>query len=136
MLRRAGYRVRIRSIDDLPVRLRDQVLPLLAPEQKPRKYRNEPVVVDGERFDSKLEARYYEQLKARRAAGEVLWWVRQVPFTLEGGVRYLADFLVVLAAGGADVIDCKGEDTQASINKRKQVKARYGVDVQLVRKVA
>lgn len=94
-----------------------------------RKYRNEPVWEDGQRFDSKLELRYYRELKLRRAAGEVLWFTRQVPFILEGGVRYRADFLVRLTAGGVDVVDCKGEDTQESINKRKQVKARYGVDV-------
>jgi hypothetical protein len=105
--------------------------PLQAPDAtpKPRKYRNEPVVVDGIRFDSKLEARYYEQLKLRRAAGEVAWFIRQPRFDLPGGVVYRADFLAVLAAGGVEVVDTKGQDTRESITKRKQVKHLYGVDV-------
>lgn len=112
----------------------------LGPESQPRKaagskYRNTKTVVDGITFDSKLEARYYEQLKLRKAAGEVKWFLRQVTFELEGRVRYRADFLVVLTAGGTDVIDCKGFDTRSSINKRKQVLERYGVEVQLVRSV-
>ena len=86
---------------------------------------------DGERFDSKLELRYYRELKLRHAAREVLWWTRQVPFILEGGVRYRCDFLVVLAAGGVEVVDCKGHDTRGSLNKRRQVKARYGINVLL-----
>lgn len=133
--------MRVRSLDDLPFALRAQVAQQLGgqaqqpPAAKPRKYRNEPVVVDGIRFDSKLEARYYEQLKLRRAAGEVAWFTRQVPFYLPGGVVYRADFLVALAAGGVDVVDTKGVDTKESRNKRRQVKAIYGVDVRLVRKV-
>ena len=109
--------------------------PLLQSGAKPRKYRNVPTVVDGQRFDSKLEARYYEQLKLRRAAGEVLWFISQAPFRLPGGVIYRADFLVALASGGVDVVDCKGRLTQASANKIKQVRAIYGIDVKLVRKV-
>lgn len=96
-----------------------------------KKYRNVPVVVDGERFDSKLEWRCREWLMSRCHSGEVLWFTRQVPFRLEGGVVYRADFLAVLAAGGVEVIDAKGRDTPASANKRKQVKARYGIDVLL-----
>jgi hypothetical protein len=89
------------------------------------------------RFASKLEAKYYERLKLRIAAGEVLWFTRQVPFWLEGGVKYVCDFLVVLkdpppGSNGVLVIDTKGRDTQASINKRKQLRARCGVDVLVV----
>lgn len=127
--------MRVRSIDDLPFALRAQVAQQMGgqaqqpPAAKPRKYRNEPVVVDGIRFDSKLEARYYEQLKLRRAAGEVAWFIRQPRFDLPGGVVYRADFLAVLAAGGVEVVDTKGQDTRESINKRKQAKHLYGVDV-------
>ena len=34
------------------------------------KYNNAKIVVDGITFDSKDEAKYYELLKAKRAAGE------------------------------------------------------------------
>lgn len=132
-----GDVMRVRSLDDLPLALRAQVAQQLggqaqqAPAAKPRKYRNEPVVVDGIRFDSKLEARYYEQLKLRRAAGDVLWWARQVSFRLEGGVVFRADFVVALAAGPPDVVDCKGFLTRASANKHKQMLERYGIVVKL-----
>lgn len=96
--------------------------------QKPSKYRSQKCVVDGIRFDSKLESRCYLGLKLRKAAGDVLWFVRQIRFELEGGVSYRADFLAVKPAG-VEVIDAKGRDTRESANKRKQVKARYGVEV-------
>lgn len=94
-----------------------------------RKYRNQPVEIDGKRFDSKLEGRCYLWLKARWQIGEVSWFTRQIPFELEGGVRYRADFLAVLAGGGVEVIDAKGLLTASSHLKLKQVKARYGFDV-------
>jgi 2-polyprenyl-3-methyl-5-hydroxy-6-metoxy-1,4-benzoquinol methylase len=107
-----------------------------APAPKPRKYRNEPAVsTDGERFDSKLERDYYEQLVLRWKAGDILWFVRQVTFKLEGGVKYRADFLVVTKSG-VEVIDTTGVMTQVKANKLKQVKARYGIEVQLVRKTS
>ena len=66
-----------------------------------RKFGNTPTERLGHKFDSKLEARCYEWHKARAAAGEIAWFTRQVPFTLEGGVVYRADFLAVLAPGAA-----------------------------------
>lgn len=122
--------MRIRSVADLPAPMRAQLAELQA---KPRKYRNAQCVVDGQRFDSILEARCYEHLKLQQLAGAVQWFIRQVPFRLEGGVIYRADFLVVRASGAIDVIDAKGYDTQASRNKRKQVRARYGKEIQLWR---
>lgn len=97
----------------------------------PRKYCNEPTTVDGYRFDSKLEARCFQELRLRRMAGEVLWFTRQVPFELPGGVRYRADFLAVLRGGGVEVIDATGFVTSTKKLKLKQVKAIYGVEVQL-----
>lgn len=87
---------------------------------------------DGKNFASRLERDYYEQLLLRWKAGEVLYFVRQPSFDLEGGVVYRADFLVV-TAGGVEVVDTKGCMTQEAKNKIKQLKARYGIDVQLVR---
>jgi hypothetical protein len=102
-----------------------------APAKKRSKYRNEPTYIDGERFDSKLEGRCYEQLKLRRAAGEVRFFLRQVSFPLEGKVVYRCDFFVVLAAGGIEVIDATGMVMQVKANKLKQMRERYGIEVQL-----
>lgn len=123
--------MRVRSASELPAGYRAQVERSGALSFRPlRKYRNVPVTVCGERFDSKLEARCYMELVMEQQAGRVLWFLRQVPFVLEGRVVYRCDFLVVRPEG-VQVIDAKGRDTQASRNKRKQVKARYGVEVQL-----
>lgn len=104
---------------------------------KPSKFRNVRCqAADGKKFDSKLERDYYEQLLLRWRAGDVRWFIRQITFELEGGVYYRADFLVVLAAGDLEIVDTTGVLTQVKVNKLKQLKARYGIDVQLVRKVA
>jgi hypothetical protein len=121
--------LRYKSIDCVP-QWRGPATPA-TPPAKPRKYRNQPVVEDGQRFDSKLEARCYQWLRMRTIAGEVRWVIRQVPFRLEGGVIYRADFLAMLMAGGSEVIDAKGMLTRSTANKLKQVKARYGIDVVL-----
>lgn len=89
---------------------------------------------DGKNFGSRLERDFYEQLLLRWKAGDVLWFVRQPRFDLEGGVEYRADFLVVSPGGVVEVIDTKGVETQKFKIKRKQMLARYGIDVQVVRK--
>lgn len=98
---------------------------------KPTKYRNEKVVVDGIKFDSRLESRCYLEQKLRQAAGDLRYFLRQVPFPLEGGVVYRADFVCFPKAGHEEVIDATGRATPAKLNKLKQVKARYGVVVVL-----
>lgn len=90
---------------------------------------------DGKNFASRLERDYYEQLLLRWIAGDVLWFVRHPRFDLEGGVIYEADFLVVLSTGVVEVIDTKGHLLRECANKLKQMKARYGIDVKLVRSV-
>lgn len=108
---------------------------------KPRKYRNEPTIVDGQRFDSKLEALQYKALKLERLAGTVLLFTRQMRFDLPGGVIYRLDFFVVrpVLIGSAvsivnEYIDCKGKLLQDSKNKIKQVESIYGIKIKLVRK--
>ncbi len=106
--------------------------PTVPPGKQP-KYRNKRCQsADGKWFDSKLERDYYEQLVLRWKAGDILWFVRQVNFELEGGVRYRADF-VVIKVTGVDVVDTTGVMTPAKRDKLKQVKARYGIEVQIVR---
>lgn len=102
-----------------------------APKSGVSKYHSKVKIVDGIRFPSGLEARCYEWLKFRRLAGEVLWFIRQPCFNLEGSIRYYADFLAVLADGSVSVIDAKGILTDISRLKIKQTEARYGIKVQL-----
>ena len=67
-------------------------------EPKLSKHRAVKTMVDGERFDSKLEARVWCDLKLREAAGEIRDLRRQVRFSLfaNGGEHlgtYAADFV-------------------------------------------
>lgn len=105
---------------------------------KPSKYGNVRTEVDGISFASKLEAEYYKHLLLRWYAGSLLWFARQVSFDLEGGVRYVADFVVVEFGRGRQeirVIDTTGMMTQTKRNKLKQMKARWQIEVEIIKKV-
>jgi|SRR6185437_5129596 len=90
---------------------------------------------DGKKFPSKLEARYYEKLKLRQSAGEVLFFLRQCPIDLPGGVTYRVDFVEFLADGTVEFVDCKGMETPVSTLKIKQVKEIYPIEIKIVKKV-
>ncbi len=91
---------------------------------------------DGIKFDSKLEARYYSKLVDQKASGVVIQFLRQVPFHLPGGVRYVCDFLVFWADGNVEFVDTKGVETQAFKNKVKQVEELYfPIKISVVKKV-
>ena len=90
---------------------------------------------DGSTFGSVLEKDYYEQLVLLWYGGEVLWFTRQVPFWLEGGVKYVVDFMFATYDGGSTkmtFVDTTGVMTQVKKNKLKQLRARYGIEVQIV----
>jgi hypothetical protein len=87
---------------------------------------------DGFRFDSKKEAAYYETLKLRQKAGDVVFFLRQVPFHLPGNVRYVVDFVVFTADGDVEFIDVKGFRTAQYKQKKKQVEAVYPVEIREV----
>lgn len=89
---------------------------------------------DGKNFDSKMESRYYEVLKLRQQAGEVIFFLRQVPLEIPGG-KYVADFLVFLSDGTAEFVDVKGMDTPMSKLKRKAVEEIYPLTIKVVTKV-
>jgi hypothetical protein len=93
------------------------------------KFRAKTTERDGLRFDSKKEARYYDELKLRQRAGEVLFFLRQVPFHLPGPVRYVVDFCVFHTDGTCQFIDVKGYRTQEYKTKKKLVEAHYPVEI-------
>lgn len=90
---------------------------------------------DNKKFPSKLERRYYDNLKIRQASGEVIFFLRQVAFDLPGNTRYICDFQVFLADDTVEFIDTKGRDTPLSIAKRKIVEDIYPVKIKIVMKV-
>lgn len=110
-----------------------KVGPILAPVPGGRKYRNVPTVVDGIRFDSKAEAKYYSHLCALKVAGLVSYFLRQTPFHLPGGVIYRADFIVFYADGTVAVVDVKGVITKEFAIKKRLVEATYPIKIEVVK---
>jgi hypothetical protein len=102
------------------------------PAAKKHKFNARAVVIDNIRFDSLKEGRYYQELKLRVKAGEVLFFLRQVPFDLPGNVKYRLDFLEFHADGSAHYVDVKGVQTKEFIMKKKQVEALYPVIIEVV----
>jgi len=88
--------------------------------------------VDGIKFPSKKESKYYEELKLRQKAGEVVFFLRQTPFHLPGNVKYVVDFTVFLADGTIEFIDVKGVITDIFKLKCKQVEDLYPIKITLV----
>ena len=96
------------------------------------KFRAKPTEADGIRFDSKKEARFYQELKLRQQAGNIVFFLRQVPFHLPGGVTYRVDFQVFDAEGNVRFIDVKGHRTKQYIDKKKMVESIYPVKIEEV----
>jgi hypothetical protein len=103
--------------------------PEIAAAPKPNKFHAVLTECDGIKFSSKKEAKYYLELKSRVHLGEVLYFLRQVPFDLPGGIKYRIDFMEVLKDGSIHYIDVKGVRTPMYKLKRKQVESLYPVRI-------
>jgi hypothetical protein len=90
-----------------------------------------PTVYGGQRYPSKAEAAFAQQLDWRQAAGEVVTWTRGTPLVLvdapraRGRVTYLPDFEVTPAGGNTYLVDVKGVETPVWRLKMKLLRARY-----------
>ena len=106
------------------------------------KYGNQRVVVNGEKFRSKKEARRHGELLLLQRAGLVVGLVREVAFALAPGVkfsgdarakpalRYVADFVYTdVALGRVVVEDCKGFRTDVYRMKRHLMLSVLGIEV-------
>ena len=104
------------------------------------KYHAVPTVVDGIRFSSKAEARYYAELRMREKAGEIKNLELQPKFALmvpEYGSgydvtvgHYIADFRYREGPRGVlRIVDVKGVKTPVYRLKKKMVEAQYGITI-------
>jgi len=98
-------------------------------ENKQQKYRSQCVLIDGIRFDSKREANYYSRLKLAESNGELLYFLRQVPIHLDGGVKYRVDFLEFWRDGTVRYVDVKGFKTREYLLKKKLIEAKYPIKI-------
>ena len=89
------------------------------------KYNNKKPTVDGIRFDSKKEAKFYKDLKLQMAAGEIKEFELQPQFVLlekdkdrvtGRGIKYIADFKITYADGSVEIVDVKGHKTQVYLS--------------------
>lgn len=103
------------------------------------KYNSKKTVVDDIAFDSKREARRYQELKALEKAGQITDLKLQVPYRLMAsmkdengktvrGIKYIADF--VYRENGQEVVeDCKGYRTEVYKIKKKLMLMIYGITI-------
>jgi hypothetical protein len=119
------------------------------------KYHAEPTIVDGIRFASHKEARYYLQLRQLQKAGEVIGIECQPVFELQPAywkccgevstnkaskhtchycgkkipavlpITYIADFRVEYADGHEEIVDTKGIKTRTFLDKKKMFEFHY-----------
>ncbi|HBL23936.1 MAG TPA: hypothetical protein DDZ40_07430 [Deltaproteobacteria bacterium] len=95
------------------------------------KFRAKPSEADGIIFASKKEMDYYRELLLRKKSGEVLFFLRQVPFHLPGNVRHVIDFVEFWSDGTVHVVEVKGYDTPLGKLKRKQVEDIFPVTIEV-----
>lgn len=96
------------------------------------KYGNHRVRRAGELFDSKHEMRVNDTIALRVKAGEIRGFMRQVPFTLPGGVKYYADFVILNNDCTYEVVDAKSAATRKDKVyrlKKRQMKECLGISI-------
>jgi hypothetical protein len=91
------------------------------------KFGAKPTELDGIKFSSKKEAKRYRELRLLEKSGEVLFFLRQTPFHLQGGVKYVCDFMVFWTDGNVTIEDVKGVKTPMYLLKKKQVETAYPI---------
>lgn len=101
-------------------------------KRKKHKFRAKPCEEDAIKFGSKAERNYYIGLKNKQAAGEVVFFLRQVPFDLPGNTKYFVDFQVFYKDGTVAFVDVKGMSTPLFIMKKKQVEDLYPIEIEVV----
>ena len=97
---------------------------------------------NGVLYASKKEATFAQELDLRVKAGELSFWLRQVPFLLRGGFTYRLDFMVFCSDdrlhGHAfplwdiQCYEVKGYETPVGRLKRKQCEFLYGIVITIV----
>ena len=68
-------------------------------------------------------------LRILQAKGDILFFLRQVPFHLPGNTKYVCDFLVFWADERVTIEDVKGFKTPMYILKKKQLEDIYPVEI-------
>ena len=99
------------------------------------KHKNIKVEIDGIKFDSKIEAKYYSHLLERANDGEIGHFIIQPRYLLQESfkkngkhfrkIEYVADFEVINLDGTIEVIDIKGQIMPVFALKKKLFERLY-----------
>lgn len=99
------------------------------------KYGARKTMVDNIRFDSAAEARYYSNLKLRKAAKDIIDFELQPvfvlvePFRKNGkhyrGIKYKADFRIEHLDGSVEIVDVKGVKTDVYRMKKTLFEKKF-----------
>lgn len=93
------------------------------------KFYNIPTAVGNAKFSSKKEARRYSELLVAQKSGELIFFLRQVPFHLQSGVRYVVDFVEFWKNGEVLFVDVKGMKTPMYKVKKKLVESEFPITI-------
>lgn len=100
-------------------------------DRRLRKYRNQPQVYQGQKFDSQRELECWKNFELQRIAGAIRAVIQQVSFALPGTSRRIRiDFAIVENDGRIKFYDAKGVVTEAWSLKRQQVHDAYGITIE------
>lgn len=99
------------------------------------KFGAKPTHINGIRFDSKIESKYYQKLLMLQKSGELLFFLRQVPIHLPGKTKLVIDFQEFWADGTVRFVDIKGVETEVFKIKKRQVEALYPFDLTIIKEV-
>lgn len=100
-------------------------------KKKSTKYHNRPTQLDGKIYPSKHEAERAAELKLLVRSGGAAAVLEQVPFLLAGGVKYVADFVILNWDGTFTVEDAKGVRTK-DYSIKKKLMAEKGLTIKEV----
>ena len=93
------------------------------------KFRAKPQEYENIKFASKKELKRYKELQILQNNGNVIFFLRQVPLRLSGGVKYICDYLVFWKDESVTFEDVKGMRTPLYIAKKKLVEASYPIEI-------
>jgi len=105
------------------------------------KYGAKKATRGGRTYDSQAERAYSDLLRLRQKAGEVAFWLEQVPLRLQGGTVYRLDFLV-FERGEGDVFELRWVDVKSPATakestfrvKKREIEALYGITIECLDK--
>jgi hypothetical protein len=116
----------------------DEWLKQYQQQPKVNKFHAKITEAEGIKFGSKKEAAQFRELQARQHAGEIKFFLLQVPFLLPGvadngkRTRHYLDFMAIRSDGQIEYIEVKGRDLPMGKLKRRQTEELYGIKIQVV----